>query len=143
MSELQAAFLQVQLQSSERIAERRRALFAGYIEKLGAILPERMLLRVPPHCIHGGHLFPVINEGLEARLTMADHLKARGISAPFHYLPLHRAPFWKGRYEDLELPVTEAVSDGLLRLPLYFDLTEAEVDYVCDCVVEHVRGEDQ
>jgi dTDP-4-amino-4,6-dideoxygalactose transaminase len=64
---------------------------------------------------------------LEKRQALIEHLKARGITAVFHYLPLHLSPMGKrfgGKQGDC--PVTEDVSDRLLRLPFYNDLTEAD-----------------
>jgi dTDP-4-amino-4,6-dideoxygalactose transaminase len=139
MSELQAAFLSVQLESSERINARRRAIWRRYHDALFAALPAEMLPAVPQYCVHNGHMFYVQLVDLEGREALAGFLRERGISTAFHYVPLHEAPYWEGRYRELDLPVTRRVSDGLLRLPMFFDLTDGQVDEVCGAVVEFAR----
>lgn len=141
MSELQAAFLSEQLSAMQAINERRMALWTRYLNSLLKVLPSTMLPSIPSHCVHNGHVFPLINEGLDARQSMARYLKERGIAAYFHFVPLHLAPYWKGRYDGLFLPVTDGVYDGLLRLPLYYDLEVAEVDEICECIEKFAVGE--
>ena len=83
---------------------------------------------IPQHCVSNYHMFYVLAADLAQRDGLIAHLKARGIVAVFHYVPLHSAPH--GRTLDTnrcELPVTDATSGSLLRLPLYYDLKEAEV----------------
>lgn len=134
MSELQAAFLSEQLAVVQSINEKRMALWTRYFNSLSKVIPSSMLPSIPSHCDHNGHVFPLLNEDLEARQSLARFLGDHGIAANFHFVPLHLAPFWKGRYDGLSLPVTDAVYEGLLRLPLYYDLEMTEVDAVCECI---------
>ncbi len=139
MSELQASFLSVQLSASTTVNGRRSELWNRYYQNLKGVLPESMLPVAPSHCVHNGHLFYVMNESLEDRQKMIAGLKSRGISAVFHYVPLHQAPYWDGKYDDADLPVTRTVADGLLRLPMHYTLKDDEVDYVCNCIKDIVR----
>jgi dTDP-4-amino-4,6-dideoxygalactose transaminase len=91
---------------------------------------------VPEHCEQAYHLFYVLMPSLEARSRLIERLRERGILAVFHFLPLHLSAMGRdlgGR--EGQCPVTEDVSDRLLRLPLYNALTEAEQAEVIEAVV--------
>lgn len=136
-SELLAAFLCAQLEAADRVQARRAALWHRYRTELadwtaaaGARLPT-----VPPWCDQAYHMFYMLLPSLEHRQALIAHLKARGILSVFHYLPLHVSPMgrqWGGRPGDC--PVSEFVSDRLLRLPFYNDLSAADQGAVIDAV---------
>ena len=138
-SEILAAFLWAQLEHCDAILARRRALWARYAEALAPLEQAGHLTlgRVPVECEASGHLFYVLLEDEPTRARLIAHLKARGILAVFHYVPLHSAPAGRrwGRAHG-SLAVTERSSERLLRLPLYVDLSEAEQDEV----IGEVRG---
>lgn len=129
-SDMLAAFLLGQLEHLETITAKRREIYQRY-EALLTPLVDRGLLRlpiIPQHCVSNYHMFYVLAADLAQRDALIAHLKARGIVAVFHYVPLHTAPH--GRTLDAkrcELPVTDATSASLLRLPMFYDLKEAEV----------------
>ena len=92
---------------------------------------------VPEDCEPAYHMFYLLAPSLECRQALIAHLRAQGVGSVFHYLPLHLSDMGRkfgGREGDC--PVTEAVSDRLLRLPFYFDLTAADQRRV----VEGVRS---
>lgn len=129
-SDMLAAFLLGQLEHMETITEKRRSIYQGY-EALLTPLAERGLLRlpvIPQHCVSNYHMFHVRTADIRERDALIAHLKAKGILAVFHYVPLHSSP--QGRTlagGDSELPVTDATSASLLRLPMYYDMSEADV----------------
>ncbi|MBI4192430.1 MAG: dTDP-4-amino-4,6-dideoxygalactose transaminase [Betaproteobacteria bacterium] len=137
-SELVAAFLDGQLAHADQVIARRRAIWRRYHAGLtelaasGALeLPRAAYLdRVP-----NGHIFYVLTGTLAARLALAAHLKAQDMLSVSHYVPLHSSPAGRkwGRASG-ELKVTDDVSDRLLRLPIYFGITDAQVDAVIDAV---------
>lgn len=138
-SDLLAAVLFAQLERRERIQERRREIWETYRERLAGWAAERgvRLPVVPGYCEHPHHLFYLLLPSLEGRTALIEHLKARGILAVFHYLPLHLSRMGErfgGRPGDC--PVTEDASDRLLRLPLYNTMTEDEQAEV----IESLRG---
>ncbi|MGE0041610.1 MAG: dTDP-4-amino-4,6-dideoxygalactose transaminase [Vicinamibacterales bacterium] len=126
-SDLLAAYLWAQLESADRIQARRQAIWAryqaalaGWAGEAGARLPV-----VPPECEHPAHLFYVLMPSLEARTALIEHMRARRILLVFHYQPLHLSAMgarFGGKAGDC--PVTEAVADRLVRLPLYFQLSD-------------------
>lgn len=129
-SDMLAAFLLGQLEHLETITDKRRDIYQRY-EAMLTPLAERGLLRlpvIPQHCVSNYHMFYVLAADLDQRDALIAHLKARGILAVFHYVPLHSAPH--GRTlgaQNRELPVTDEASACLLRLPMYYDLSEGEV----------------
>lgn len=130
MSELQAAFLYPQLLELERINENRLRTWKLYYELLSAFLPEKILHCIPEKVKHNAHLFYIILESEKQRKVLIEYLNFAGIQAVFHYVPLHSAPIWKGKYDDINLPATYKVSETILRLPMYYNMKKEEVEYV-------------
>jgi dTDP-4-amino-4,6-dideoxygalactose transaminase len=133
-SEVNAAFLWAQIQHAEAILTRRLAIWSDYHERL-APLEEAGLLRrplVPADCAHNAHMYHLLLPDHRRREQLIDALAAQNIFALFHYIPLHSssAGLRYGRTFG-ELPVTERVSDTLVRLPLFMGMTDAEVQRVC------------
>jgi len=136
-SDLLAAYLFGQLEAREKIQARRREIWeryatelADWAARLGAGLPT-----VPAHCGHPYHLFYLMLPDLERRQALIRHLDERGIHAVFHYLPLHLSEMGRqfgGRKGDC--PVSEDVSDRLLRLPFYYDLSESNQQRVIEAL---------
>jgi dTDP-4-amino-4,6-dideoxygalactose transaminase len=140
-SELNAAFLCAQLEARAAIQQRRRAVWETYAERLApwAAAEGVRLPVVPAHCEQAYHMFYLLMPSLDARTRLLAHLKSRGILAVFHFQPLHLSPVgarYGGRPGDC--PVTEDVSDRLVRLPFYGTLTAEEQEEVC-AAVEQVR----
>jgi dTDP-4-amino-4,6-dideoxygalactose transaminase len=138
-SEVNAAFLWVQLQTSEWIWRERMEIWRRYHEAL-APLETRGLLRrptVPEDRRHAGHIYYVLADDLEARNALIDGLERRGVNAVFHYVPLHSSPAGVryGRAHG-DLRVTQSASDRLVRLPLWVGMTEAHVGRVVEAVTE-------
>lgn len=137
-SDMLAAFLCAQLQAREAVQARRHAIWQRYAtelapwaERSGVALPH-----VPAECGHSAHLFYLLLPDLERRQALIAHLRGQGIMAVFHYLPLHLSEMGrKFGGAPGQCPVTERVSDQLLRLPLYFSLTEQEQTRVIEAVV--------
>jgi len=128
-SDILAAFLFAQLEASEQIQARRRRIWEYYQEHLRDWAEDRHVRFpiVPGHCEQPYHMFYLLLNSLGERQRLIAHLKARGILSVFHYLPLHLSDMGRrfgGKPGDC--PVTEDVSDRLLRLPFYNDLTEAD-----------------
>ena len=134
-SDILAAFLYAQLEARDSIQAKRRRIWERYARELpswarglGIRLPS-----VPEHCEQPYHLFFLVTASLDQRTRLIAHLKQRGILAVFHYLPLHLSEMGQrlgGKPGDC--PVTEDLSDRVLRLPLYNDLGETEQAYVIE-----------
>jgi dTDP-4-amino-4,6-dideoxygalactose transaminase len=80
-------------------------------------------------------MFYVLTADIEERTALIDHLKRAGIQAIFHYVPLHSSPFGaRLGTASRNLPVTDRTSATLVRLPMYHELTDAEVGEVCGAI---------
>ena len=120
----------------DRIQRRRHAIWARFAAELadwaaahGARLPV-----VPPHCEHPAHIFHLLLPSLDARTRLLAHLREALILAVFHYQPLHLRHGPPLRRAGGQCPVTEDVSDRLVRLPLFFQLTDDDQSRVIDAV---------
>jgi len=127
-SELIGAFLWAQLQHAEEIIARRRRLCAIYRDALQGLADEGLISlprQAPEGVESNGHMFYLLTQDAATRGALLAHLKAAGVHAVFHYVPLHASPAGRrfGRAHGT-LPVTEGYADRLVRLPLYFDLDE-------------------
>lgn len=137
MSDVLAAFLYGQLEVWRSVQTKRRALWERYDAALADWCSKHGVRRpiVPAHCEQAYHMYYLLLPSLDARTALIAHLKASGILAVFHYLPLHLSEFarqWGGRVGDC--PVTEAVSDQLLRLPLFYSMSDEQQSRVIDAV---------
>ena len=92
---------------------------------------------IPADCVHNAHMFYLKCRDLEERTALIRHLKANDILAVFHYIPLHSAPAGKkfGRFDGADV-YTTAESERLVRLPMYYGLTEADRNKVIAKVLE-------
>jgi dTDP-4-amino-4,6-dideoxygalactose transaminase len=134
-SDILAAFLYAQLEARATIQAKRRRIWERYARELPSWAPGLgiRLPSVPEHCEQPYHLFFIVTASLDQRTRLIAHLKQRGILAVFHYLPLHLSEMGQrlgGKPGDC--PVTEDLSDRVLRLPLYNDLGEPEQAYVIE-----------
>jgi dTDP-4-amino-4,6-dideoxygalactose transaminase len=140
-SELAAAFLCGQLEAAEALTHRRMEIWSAYHAAF-AWLEERELVRrpvVPPGCAHNAHLYYLLLPDRYSRDVLIDRLRKRGITAVFHYIPLHSSPAGRryGRVHG-KLSVTEATSDRLVRLPVWPGLDEPEVERVVEGVLASI-----
>lgn len=138
-SDMLAAYLYAQLEVQEQIQAKRREVWEYYhkhlqdwAEKHGIRFPI-----VPDHCEQAYHMFYLLMPSLEKRQALIAHLKAQNIISAFHYLPLHLSEMGqKFGGKEGDCPVTEDVSDRLVRLPFYNDLTETDLARVVAAICE-------
>lgn len=133
LSDLLAAFLYAQLEHWQDIQTRRQQLWTGYHEHLGAWAAANgvRLPVIPPHCDQAYHMFYLLLPSLDARRNLIAHLKAAGIESVFHYLPLHLSKMGlRHGGKPGDCPVTEDVSDRLLRLPFFNSLADSDLNRV-------------
>jgi dTDP-4-amino-4,6-dideoxygalactose transaminase len=139
LSEICSAFLYAQLEMLDAITERRRRIYQTYRRLLKPLEAEGLLRLpfTPEDCRGNYHMLYVLLPDGQARDALIDHLRQNGIMAVFHYVPLHSSPMGqKFGYREGDLPVTEDLSRRLLRLPMFYDITEEEQELV----VRHVAG---
>lgn len=141
-SELNAAYLMAQLDRADAINNARLARWEQYYRLLSPLAAEgRIELPViPKDCVHNAHMFYIKTRDLEERQALIQALREQGILAVFHYIPLHSSPAGRkfGRFHG-EDRYTTRESERLLRLPMYYSLTEENVNDVVSVIEEFYR----
>jgi dTDP-4-amino-4,6-dideoxygalactose transaminase len=136
-----AAFLTAQLERFEEIQAPRLTIWQRYDEELSAWAASNGVGRpvVPEECVHPAHVYHLVMPSQEHQSGLIAHLSDRNITAPFHYVPLHSSPAGRkyGRVGPEGCPVTDRVSESLVRLPLFSPLTSEEQSRVIDGVLSY------
>lgn len=140
MSDVLAAFLYGQLEQWQLIQAKRMAIWNRYDQELASWAKKHGIRQpvVPTHCEQAYHMYYLLMPSLEARTALIEHLAKHEIKAVFHYLPLNRSAYAvamaDGGWRRMDCPVTEDISDRLVRLPFYTSMTEAEQAQVIQTV---------
>ncbi len=134
-----AGFLLGQLEAREIIQSRRKEIWETYFHELQSWASQNQvrLPFIPEHCEQSYHMFYLLMPDLESRQRLIQYLKERGILSVFHYLPLHLSEMGRkygGKLGDC--PVTESISDRLLRLPFYYSLRSDEQAQVIQAITQ-------
>lgn len=138
-SEIIAAFLWAQIEQLDVIQERRKMIWNQYYEGLKTFSKDFRLPLVSAFATNNAHMFYLIFDSLEKRNACISTLKNKNIHAVFHYLSLHKSPFYKDKHEGGELLWSDKYSDTLLRLPIYYELTANEIKKIIYIII---NGED-
>jgi dTDP-4-amino-4,6-dideoxygalactose transaminase len=134
-SDILASILQQQLNMKDYIRVQRERIFLRYMEEFKLLAQQELiqLPLIPEYARSNYHIFYVVVQNEHIRNEMLGALKAKGIGAVFHYIPLHSSPFGQAfGYREGDLPITENMSSRLIRLPIYPQLSEMEQMYVVE-----------
>lgn len=138
-SDMNAAYLYTQFEMAQEINQVRLDRWNQYYRLLTPLAEAGRieLPFVPEHCVHNGHMFYIKTKDLEERSALIDFMKKNDVLTVFHYIPLHSAPAGQkfGRFHGEDRYTTKE-SERLLRLPMFYQLKEAEVDYIAGKVKE-------
>jgi len=128
-SEIIAAFLWAQLENLEKIQTKRRDIWNSYFDQLNewAHSNKIELPKILKGASNNAHMFYLVCHSLEQRTKLLAHLKQNNILAVFHYISLHKSPFYQSKHLGGDLPETDRFTDCLLRLPLFFELDSQKV----------------
>jgi dTDP-4-amino-4,6-dideoxygalactose transaminase len=140
--ELTSAFLFAQLQESERITSNRISTWDKYHNAFAEAEENNLLRRpvIPSDCKHNAHMYYILMRTGEQRNSVMEALRQLGVNALFHYIPLHSSPAGRkfGRAHD-ELPITDAISSTIIRLPIWMDMSDLQVEYVINSVMRVIE----
>lgn len=137
-SEIIAAYLFAQLENLEDIQQKRTAIWKKYWENLKP-LAEKGFIRlpnIPTYATNNAHLFHLECADTEERDNLIAFLKSEGINAVFHYISLHSSPFYLEKHDGRALENSDNFTETLVRLPLFYELTEKEQDFI----IEKITG---
>jgi len=122
-SDIIAAFLFAQLEHLEDIQAKRKSIWHLYQEKLATLSNYGVQLPyLPVYATNNAHMFYLVCNSLDERTSLIQLLKDNGILSVFHYLPLHKSPFYTEKHDGRILPETDRYADCLFRLPLFYEL---------------------
>ena len=135
-SDIIAAFLFAQIENIDDIQQRRKEIWDTYYRGL-APLQENGFLQlplIPDYATNNAHMFYVVCRSLNERSGLIAALKENSIMAVFHYLSLHKSPYYSAKHDGRELPVSDHYSDNLLRLPFYYSLDKNDQDRIISII---------
>lgn len=143
-SELNAAFLLAQLESSSQIISDRKKLWNRYQTNLSKLRDVYNFKTLTPEdqCNHNGHIFLIVLDSKLKRDNLIIYLRENNIQSTFHYIPLHSAPAGLKHAKFIGEDIyTTQMSEGLIRLPLHNQLNSDDVDFVCLKVIDFFKKE--
>jgi dTDP-4-amino-4,6-dideoxygalactose transaminase len=143
-SDIIAAFLFAQIENLENIQSKRKEIWSSYYEGLKELENKKFIKLpvVPEYATNNAHMFYIQCLNLEDRTDLISHLKKSNINAVFHYLSLHKSPYYINKHDQRELPNSDLYSDCLLRLPMYYDLTTSEIKLICNEIASYYQSKD-
>lgn len=137
-SEVIAAFLWAQIEDLDNIQNKRKRLWNIYYEKLKPVADKGHFIIpcIPEYATNNAHMFYLVCDSLADRSRLIACLKENNIMAVFHYLGLHDSEFYKNKHDGRELKNCDKFTDCLVRLPMFYELTEENVKYICDIIIK-------
>ncbi len=135
-SDIIAAFLFAQLENIDDIQQKRKKIWDAYYKALKPLQDKGLLQLpvIPPYATNNSHMFYIVCKNLEERTGLIALLKQNNINSVFHYLSLHKSPYYTSKYQGHELPESDRFTDCLLRLPFYYELTEEDVTFITNTI---------
>lgn len=135
-SEIIAAYLYAQLENIDVIQTKRKEIWKTYYKGLKTVCNQYgvKLPVIPSYATNNGHMFYLVCTSLEQRTALINHLKNDDIHAVFHYLSLHKSPYYQNRHDGRNLTNSDRFTDQLVRLPFYYELSLQDVERIIDSV---------
>jgi len=140
-SEVTAAFLWAQIENLDDIQTKRKRIWNAYFQKLKP-LAERGFFNLPqiPKCAaNNAHTFYLVCNSPQDRTNLIEHFKTNGVFAVFHYLSLHNSEFYRNKHDGRELQNCDRFTDCLVRLPLFYELTNDNIEYICNVLERYYK----
>ena len=140
-SDIIAAFLYAQLESLDDIQKKRKYIWDYYFKNLKELSEKKFFKfqKVPDYATNNAHMFYILCRSPEERDKLIVFLKSKGIYAVFHYLSLDKSPYYKDKTANHEMKHSDYYTDHLLRLPLYYELSDEDLTYVVENIKVYYR----
>ena len=136
-SEFNAAYLWAQLEQLDDIQGKRKHIWGMYDEGLrGKVDNQIKIPELPDYATNNGHMYYILCPSLDFRTKLMSYLKEHGIQTTFHYLPLHSSNYYKEKHDGRELKNCDRYGDTLVRLPLYYEMSDDDVKKVIDAILD-------
>lgn len=142
-AEINSAFLWAQLENLDMIQDRRKHIWQMYHEGLQSLADKGFFKMpdMPGYATNNGHMFYLVCRSLDERTALINHLKSHDALAVFHYLSLHKSDYYRQHSDVIPaLPYCDKFADQLVRLPMYFDLTDEDVELVIKLILDFYNG---
>jgi dTDP-4-amino-4,6-dideoxygalactose transaminase len=135
-SEITSAFLYAQLENIEQIQKERISIWHQYEKELMSLENEGMfrLSYIPNYSSNNAHMFYILCDSIKERDFILKFLNSNGINAVFHYLCLHKSPFYLRNNPLIDLPNSQFYADCLIRLPFFYGLSEGNINYIAKTI---------
>lgn len=137
-SEILSAFLWAQLENLDDIQQKRISIWNQYYSGLKdwANRNNVSMPIIPDFATNNAHMFYLVFNSMAQRESIQEELKEKGILSVFHYLSLHKSPYYERKHDHRILPMSDQYSDCLLRLPMFYELTPMEIDFIVDTILQ-------
>lgn len=136
-SEFNAAYLWAQLEQLDDIQGKRKHIWNRYFEGLNGKIGDKVKLPyIPEYATNNAHMFYLLCPSLEYRTALMNYLKEHDIQTTFHYLPLHSSKYYEDKHDGRVLTNCDYYGDCLVRLPLFYELEDIEIDKIIKHIVK-------
>ena len=136
-SEIIAAYLYAQLENLDSIQSRRKKIWETYYEGLKSLTELGIMIPfIPDYATNNGHMFYLVCTDLRQRTALIEHLKNNSILAVFHYQSLHKSAYYINKHDKREIPFSDKYTNCLVRLPLFYELSDTDLNRIIDIVKE-------
>ena len=140
-SDIIAAYLYAQLEQLDSIQSRRKDIWQRYYDKFSALQETGKILlpSIPDGSCNNAHMFYLVCMDIDTRSKLISHLKQNDVHAVFHYLSLHNSPYYENKHDGRILKNSDMYTDCLVRLPLFYELENEQVDLISQLIVDFFR----
>ena len=141
-SDIIAAYLYAQLENMDLIQARRFKIWQNYFNALLPIAEKSgrfVLPSLPKYATNNAHMFYLVLDSIDTRSDLIAHMKSKGVLAVFHYLSLHKSEFFAAKHDGRDLNNSDRYTDCILRLPMFYELSNTDVSRVCDSIIEFFK----
>lgn len=138
-SEIIAAFLWAQLENLRDIQNKRISIWENYYKVLKGTIADEILPQIPDFATNNAHMFYLVLPNIEIRSGLIKHLKRNDFHSVFHYLSLHKSPFYQKLHGERVLPNCDRFADCLVRLPFFYELENTHIQKITSLITAYLN----